>query len=67
MGFSYKIYRDAQLYLSERGEPMLLEAMKLADMFARKGEIEKSHYWHEITEALQFIMMPQELAGGTIH
>ncbi|AGH97684.1 hypothetical protein A11S_861 [Micavibrio aeruginosavorus EPB] len=41
--------------------------MKLADMFARKGQVEKSLYWYEITEALQFIMMPKELAGETIH
>lgn len=67
MGIEEKdIYRAANIFIDKHGNAALLESMKKEEALFTNGDIEGSRVWHKITNAIEWMQMPENLTSETL-
>ncbi len=59
------IYRTAQIFINKHGDSALLEAMKKEEELFEKGDLKGAAVWHKITDAVEWLQIPENLTDQT--
>ncbi|MGH1377068.1 MAG: hypothetical protein ACRBCK_12060 [Alphaproteobacteria bacterium] len=59
------IYRTAQIFINKHGSSALLESMKKEEELFEKGDVKGANVWHKITDAIEWLQIPDNLTSLT--
>lgn len=61
------IYRTAKIIIDRHGDAALLEAMKHIESHRARGDVQAMCVWKRVSDAIEWMQMPNDLKGETQH
>ena len=61
------IHRTAKVLIDQHGEDALIEAMKRVEGYRQKKNETGMRIWNRIADAIEWLQMPENLTGETVH